>query len=151
MGVETSTKKTEPLDQSNRIIAKGKRKGESYGQALSLQDVFSDSANSRGIQQKTSRPPKMNGRKGAQLQKMGDEKTKRNTKGGRKKLHPNQRRTIKLQVHVTNQEFDRTERQFHLSRERYLSDYLRISILDERKSRTIINKKDLIKQLDKAT
>ena len=54
MGVETSTKKTEPLDQSNRIIAKGKRKGESYGQALSLQDVFSDSANLAGMQQKTS-------------------------------------------------------------------------------------------------
>ena len=54
MGVETSTKKTESLNQSNLVIAKGKRKGESYGPALSLQDVFSDSANAHGIQQKTS-------------------------------------------------------------------------------------------------
>ena len=38
MGADPTTKKTEPLDQSNRVIAKGKRKGESYGQALSLPD-----------------------------------------------------------------------------------------------------------------
>ena len=69
MGVETSTKKTEPLDQSNRIIAKGKRKGESYGQALSLQDVFSDSANLSGMQQKTSFRPKLDRENWSQLQK----------------------------------------------------------------------------------
>ena len=50
MGVETSTKKTEPLDQSNMVIAIGKRKEESYGPVLSLQDVFSDPENSFGIQ-----------------------------------------------------------------------------------------------------
>ena len=55
MGVETSTKKTEPSSQSNSWVAIGKRKGESYGPALSLQDVFSDSANLSGKQQKTSR------------------------------------------------------------------------------------------------
>lgn len=54
MGVETSNKKTEPSDQSNMVIAIGKRKGESYGPALSLQDVFSDSANLAGMQQKNS-------------------------------------------------------------------------------------------------
>ena len=69
MGVETSTKKTEPLDQSNRVIAKGKRKGESYGQALSLQDVFSDSANLAGMQQKTSCRPKLDRGNWSQLQK----------------------------------------------------------------------------------
>ena len=54
MGVEKSNMKTEPSDQSNMEIAIGKRKGESYGPALSLQDVFSDSANLAGRQQKTS-------------------------------------------------------------------------------------------------
>ena len=38
MGVETSTKKTEPSDKSNMVFAIGKRKGESNGQALSLPD-----------------------------------------------------------------------------------------------------------------
>ena len=49
MGVETSNKKTAPSNQSNMVIAEGKRKEERYGQALSLQDVFSDSENSSGI------------------------------------------------------------------------------------------------------
>ena len=149
MGVKTSNKKTESSDQSNKVVAIGKRKGECYGPALSLQDVFSDSANLEGMQQKTSRRPKMNGRKEAQLQKKGDEKTKRNIKGGRKKLQPKLRRTKKLQVHVTKPEFDRVEGQFLDSGERYLSDYLRILILDELKPRSMINKKDLIKQLDR--
>jgi len=41
------------------------------------------------------------------------------------------------------------ENHFHDSGKRYLSDFLRILILDEQKSRSIVNKKDLIKQLDK--
>ena len=53
MGVETSSKKTEPSDQSNMEIAIGKRKGEGYDPAMSLQDVFSDSANLTGGQKKT--------------------------------------------------------------------------------------------------
>ena len=56
MRVETSNKKTKPSDQSNRIFAIGKRKGECYGLALSLQDVFSESENASGIRQKTSWP-----------------------------------------------------------------------------------------------
>jgi len=38
----------------NTKIAEGKRKGESYSPALSLQDVFSDPENSPGFHQKTS-------------------------------------------------------------------------------------------------
>jgi hypothetical protein len=56
MEAKTSTKQTTPSSQLNSKIAKGKRKEESYGPALSLQDVFSDSANLTGRQQKTSRP-----------------------------------------------------------------------------------------------
>ncbi len=69
MGVETSNKKTEPLYKSNMVIAKGKRKGESYSRAMSLQDVFSDSANLAGMQQKTSRRPKPDRGNWSQLQK----------------------------------------------------------------------------------
>jgi hypothetical protein len=58
MEVETSNKKTAPSDQSNMVIAIGKRKGEGSGRAKSLQDVFSDSANLVGMQQKTSCRPK---------------------------------------------------------------------------------------------
>ena len=56
MGEETSNKKTEPSNLSNMVISIGKRKGESYGPALSLQDVFSESENSPGFHQKTSCP-----------------------------------------------------------------------------------------------
>ena len=59
MGVQTSNKKTEPSDQSNMVNAIGKRKEESVELALSLQDVFSDSVNLAGRQQKTSCRPKM--------------------------------------------------------------------------------------------
>ena len=69
MSVETSNQTENTSSQSGKSIAEGKRKGESYGEALSLQDVFSDSANLEGMQQKTSRHSKMNGRKEAQLQK----------------------------------------------------------------------------------
>ena len=116
---------------------------------LSLQDVFSDSANLEGMQQKTSRPVEIEQGKEAQLDKKVKRKPREKQKGGRKKLQTNQRRNIKLQVHVTNPEFDRIEILFQDSGERYLSDYLRILILDERKSRRMINKKDLIKQLDR--
>ena len=50
-------------------VAIGEGKGEPILQARWLQDVFSDSANLEGMQQKTSRHSKMNGRKEAQLQK----------------------------------------------------------------------------------
>jgi hypothetical protein len=55
MEAKTSNKQTTPSSQLNITIAKGKRKEESVGLALSLQDVFSDSANLAGMQQKTSR------------------------------------------------------------------------------------------------
>jgi len=55
MEAKTSNKQTTPSSQLNQMIAKGKRKEESCELALSLQDVFSESANAFGIQQKTSR------------------------------------------------------------------------------------------------
>jgi hypothetical protein len=56
MKVETSKQPENTSSPSSTKIAEGKRKGESYGEALSLQDVFSESENSPRIQQKTSCP-----------------------------------------------------------------------------------------------
>ncbi len=50
MGVEISNMKTKPSDQSNIVVAKGKRKEDCGRLGLSLQDVFSDPGNSFGIQ-----------------------------------------------------------------------------------------------------
>jgi len=59
--------KTESSDQSNIAVAIGKRKEESGRLALSLQDVFSDSANLEGMQQKTSAQSETGQGKEAQL------------------------------------------------------------------------------------
>ena len=69
MEAKISMKQTTPSSQLNSKIAKGKRKEESVELALSLQDVFSDSANLAGRQQKTSCRPKPNGGNPTQLQK----------------------------------------------------------------------------------
>ena len=105
MKVEASKEPENTSSQLNISVAEGERKEESHGPALSLQDVFSDSANLEGMQQKTSRRSKVNGRKEAQLQKKGDNRKIQNSTGGRKKLLPNQSRPTKLQIHVTNPEF----------------------------------------------
>jgi hypothetical protein len=149
MGVETSNKKTEPLDQSNRVIAKGKRKGESNGQALSLQDVFSDSANLAGRQQKTSRLSEIGQAILVATPKKEMKKQSRNTRtGGRKKLPAIELKTKKLQMHVTALEYTRIQTLYHASGKKTVSDFMRVLILDKNKSNSIINKVELIKHLD---
>jgi hypothetical protein len=69
MRAETSKQTENTSSQSGKSIAEGKRKGESYGEALSLQDVFSDSGSATGSSQKTSLPSDTERRKGAQLEK----------------------------------------------------------------------------------
>ncbi len=54
MDVEASMEPENISSLLSKRIAEGKRNEESYGQVLSLQDVFSESENSLGIQQKTS-------------------------------------------------------------------------------------------------
>jgi hypothetical protein len=56
MSVETSKQPENTSSQLGRKIAEGKRKGESYREALSLQDVFSESQNASGSSLKTSCP-----------------------------------------------------------------------------------------------
>ncbi len=53
---EKSNTKSTLNELPNSLIAIGKGKVEGEGSALSLQDVFSDSANQSGMQQKTSCP-----------------------------------------------------------------------------------------------
>jgi uncharacterized protein Veg len=151
MRAETSKEIENTSSQSGKSIAEGKRKGESYGEALSLQDVFSDSASATGSSQKTSRLPadeaglsKSGQEKGAQLEK----KVNRKQRGGRRKLEQNQKRLIKLQAHVTAMEYEKLNDQFRATGMRYFSDYLRLLILDRGKARSITNKQELIKQLD---
>ena len=145
MSVETS-KQTENIPSpSSRKIAEGKRKGESYIEALSLQDVFSDSIKASGSSQKTSLPSDTERRKETQLEK----KVSRKQRGGRRRLEQNQKRAIKLQAHVTVIEYEKLNDQFRATGIRYFSDYLRLMILDRGKARSITNKQELIKQLDK--
>jgi hypothetical protein len=68
MRAETSKEPEKHSSQLSRRIAEGKRKGESYGQALSLQDVLSDSGNTFGSSQQTYLPFDTERRKGAQLE-----------------------------------------------------------------------------------
>lgn len=143
-----SNKKSNTKELLNPSIAIGKRKEESGMLALSLQDVFSDSANLAGRQKKTLPLFETEQGKEAQLQKKEGQNPRTTSKGGRKKLQANQKRTIKLQIHVNAREYEILTEQHQISGLRYLSDYLRILILDEKKSRIIINKKKLIKQLD---
>jgi hypothetical protein len=69
MRVLTSKLPESTSSLSSRKIAEGKRKGESYREALSLQDVFSDSGNATGSSQKTSLPSDTERRKRTQLNK----------------------------------------------------------------------------------
>jgi len=149
MEVEKSNKKTEPLDQSNMVIAIGKRKGESYGPALSLQDVFSDSANLGGMQQKTSCLSEIGQEKlVATPKKEMKNQPKTARAGGRKKLPAIELKTKKLQMHVTELEYTRIQSLYHASGNKTVSDFMRALVLDETKSNSIINNVELIKHLD---
>ena len=149
MGVETSTKKIESSDQSNRLIAKGKRKGESYGLALSLQDVFSDSANLAGMQQKTSCLSETGQGKLVATPKKGMKNQAKNVRaGGRKNLPATELKIRKLQLHVTELEYTNIKLVYSASGKKTVSDFMRALILDKNKSNSIINRVELIKHLD---
>jgi hypothetical protein len=149
MGAETSIKKTEPSSQSNSWVAIGKRKGQSYGPALSLQDVFSDSANLAGMQQKTSRLSEIGqGKLVATPKKEIKNQPKKARTGGRKKLPTIELKTKKLQMHVTEKEYTRIQSLFHTTGKKTLSDFMRAMVLDDQKSNSIINNVELIKNLD---
>ena len=144
MGVETSNMKTKPSGQSNMVNAKGKRKEESVELALSLQDVFSDSANLAGRQQKTSCRPKPNGGNPTQLEGKEKKKVKKVNVGGRKKLPIIQLKSKKLQMHVTAQEYSNFQVLLKASGKKTISDFMRVLVLNEKKNHSIINNVALI-------
>ena len=68
MSVETSKQSESASSHLGKKITDGRRKGETYREALLLQDVFSDSGNASGSSQKTSSLPKTGQVKRAQLE-----------------------------------------------------------------------------------
>ncbi len=147
MGVETSNKKTEHSDQSNRIFAVGKRKEESDSPALSLQDVFSDPANLEGMQQKTSCLSANEQENEAQLRVKKIRKSK-HQRGGRKKIPPVELKTKKLQMYMTVEEYNTFLKQYKLSGRNTMADYLRTLVLDEKSARSMVDRVLLIRHLD---
>lgn len=147
MHTETSSKNRKDQKSEKVSLAIGKGKGESGLPEPWLQDVFSDSANPEGKQKKTSRPFESEQGKGAQLE--GDHQPKsRKSMGGRKKLDRSERKSIKLQLHVTAEEFSMLENQHRMSGRRFLSDFLRALILDQKQMQRFTDQVELIKKLD---
>jgi len=112
---------------------------------VSLQDVFSDSAGSPGIMLKTSCRPVPDGENAAQLGVPGK---KRKGRVGRRELSWEQKRIHKLQLHLTEQEYDHLrQRQLALGRQS-MADYLRELILDRKAGNAEINSVQLINTMD---
>ncbi len=150
MVVGASNKERTLSKNLNPSIAIGKGKLVGEGPALSLQDVFSDSANLVGMQQKTLLLSEIDQKKMVATPKKKEEKaSKIHGTGGRKRMAEANRKTIKLQLHVTELEYQEIHGLYRLSGMRYLSDYLRRRILDSKRSKVIVNKHELVKQLDK--
>ena len=68
--------------------------------------------------------------------------------GDRKKLPAIELKTKKLHMHVTELEYIRIQSLYHASGNKTVSDFMRVLVLDENKSNSIINNVELIKQLD---
>jgi len=134
--------------QLNTKVAIGKRKGESHGPGLSLQDVFSDPGNLAGRQQKTLASPEPDRRKLTQLKENGKGKSKKTNAGGRRKLPAQQLKKKKLQMYVTEDEYIKFQHLVQASGKKTMADLLRALVLDKHNSTSIINNVALIKQLD---
>jgi hypothetical protein len=111
--------------------------------------VFPESANSISSHQETNSLFGTEQGKGAQLQNVKGQKEQKISRGGRKKLHQKNRRLVKLQLHVTSEEHEKLQMQFQSSGQRYISEYLRRLVLDHGKTKSLINKSALIRQLAK--
>jgi len=120
---------------------------------VSLQDVFSDSAGSSGLMLKTPCPsadeagrPEMDGGNASQLGVPGK---KRKRRVGRKELTVEQKRTRKLQLHLTEPEFHELQHRRMTVGKKTMADYLRDLVINEKATRTAINSMALISQMDK--
>ena len=61
-----------------------------------------------------------------------------------------QLKTKKLQLHVTEQEFEKIYDLYQHSGKKTLSDFIRAMVLDEKKNNLIRNNVELIRHLDKS-
>ena len=93
--------------------------------ALSLQDVFPESASAIDSHQETNCLFESEQEKGAQLQKGKGQKRPKSRSGGRNKLDASERREIKLHLHVTKDEYDQLKVLWQASGQKFISDYLR--------------------------
>jgi len=113
---------------------------------VSLQDVFSDSAGSPGLMLKTPCRPEMDGGNAAQLGVPG---IKRKRRVGRKELTVEQKRTRKLQLHLTEPEFHELQKRRMTVGKKTMADYLRDLVINKKATRMAINSVALISQMDK--
>ena len=152
MRTERSNTKSTLNALPNPLIAIGKGKVEGEGSALSLQDVFSDSANHAGSHHKTSCLPENGHGKWVATPKNKRKKPskihERQGLGGRKKLPPSHLKNKKLQMHLTEEEHQKIHGLYMHSGQKTMSDFLRLLVLDGQKSRVIKNNVALIKHLD---
>jgi len=148
MSVEASKQPENTSSQSSKNIAEGKRKGNSVGPVLSLQDVFSDPANPEGRQKKTSRPFANEQEKETQLKANKIGKKKQKTRGGRRKIPTVELRTKKLQMYMTLEEYNTFLKQYNQSGRSTMADYLRVLVLNKKSSRSMVDRVKLIRHLD---
>ncbi len=135
---------------------KGRRNPQNEGKELSgnggvfsgvsLQDVFSDSAGSPGLMLKTPCRPKVDGGNASQLGVPGK---KRKRRVGRKELTGEQKRTRKLQLHLTEPEFHELQHRRMAVGKKTMADYLRDLVINKKATRMAINSVALISQMDK--
>ena len=101
--------------------------------ALLLQDVFSDSANLEGMQQKTSCLSETGQGKLVATPKKGMKNQPGNTRtGGREKLPAIELKTNKIQMHVTALEYTKIQILYHASGQKTVSEFMRALVLDEK-------------------
>jgi hypothetical protein len=149
MKTQTPNPRTTTPQTANHMTAEGKTKAPTDMPALSLQDVFPESVSTTASHQETNSLFEIEQEKGAQLQKGKDQKKPKSRTAGRKKLDASERRAVKLQLHVTQDEYDQLKVFWQASGQKFISDYLRRMVLDQGKAKNLINKSALIKQLDK--
>ena len=101
--------------------------------ALLLQDVFSDSANLAGMQQKTSCLSETGQGKLVATPRKRMKNQPGNTRtGGRKNLPATELKTRKVQLHVTALEYTRIQTLYHASGQKTVSEFMRALVLDEK-------------------
>lgn len=149
MKTQTPNPQTITSQTANHLTVEGKMKAPIGTPAPLLQDVFPESASTTDSTQKTLAPSDTGQGKRAQLENEKGQKRQKSRPGGRRKLNASERREIKLQLHVTKDEYDLLKTLWQASGQRFISDYLRSMVLEPGKAKNLVNNSALIRQLDK--